>query len=424
MGAAPRPGRAGRSIDLSRSLRIGLYENLPPGGAKRSAYEFGRYLARRHVVELYTLRPATTEGFDLAPEAARVYRYRYSPLFGLLDRRLDHGRYAPRSFTLFEPLRRLHRRIARDMLSRNYDVVLAHTDAMTQAPYLLRWTGRRGVYYCHEVLRVAREAAIRAAHRAELRRSRQPVGSFRVLEDAYVMRRWVSSDRATARAAGRILVNSGYTREQVWAAYAKPADVTYPGVDVEHFHPGAATSRRREVLSIGSPIAIKGHELIIRALGRINPSVGRPGLRIVAASLEGAGDLRALSLAQGVEIEMEGPISEQALVSRYQGAAATVCAARLEPFGLTPLESMACATPVIAIREAGFRESIVDRQTGLLVEPEEDALAGAIEELVNNEQLARELGAHGRDHVVEQWTWERRGKELESALQESISEWN
>jgi len=397
-------------------MHIAIYENLPMGGAKRAAYEFGRQLAMRHTVDLYRLDITNHDAFDLSAIARNVYEYRYAPYFGLLNARLRQGHLAPRSATLFGPLRRLHGTIARDLLARRYDVVLAHTDSMTQAPYLLQFIGDLGVYYCEEVLRIGREATLQRAHRQELASSPPPVGALRLAEDAVVMRRWIATNRRSAAAAGRIIANSVYTREQVFAAYGRQATVCYPGVDAAQFTPAGGSRRHAEVLSIGSPLSRKGHDLVIRAIAAIQPVTARPRLRIIAASTSGSEALQALAGGLGVELQLETNLDETALVARYRSALATVCAARLEPFGLTVLESMACGTPVVAIREAGFRETVVDRETGLLVEPNAAALGAAIAELAGDPVLVARLGGRAREVVLDHWTWEACGRALEDRL--------
>jgi len=397
-------------------MRIAIYENLPPGGAKRASFEFGRFLAGRHEVDLYRLSITDNRAFDLAPYAHQVYPYRFAPLGGLLDRRLAGGHYGPRSYTLFGPIRRLHRRIARDLRGRAYDVVLAHTDAMTQSPYLLRWLGDvPSVYYCQEVFRARYEPLVRALHRQRLRQSRFPVSTLRLIEDAWVLPRLAAADAVSASAAGTIAVNSQYSRERVVAAYHRDAVVCYLGVDTERFLPDPSVSRRREVLSIGSPPELKGHGLVIDALGRIPPE-RRPALRIVIASRADAADLEGRARNQSVALAIDASLDEAALADRYRSAIATICAASMEPFGLTALESMACGTPVIAVNEGGYRESIRDGVTGLLVDPNASALAAGIERVAIDHQLADALGHAGRASVMERWTWAHAGGRLEDVL--------
>jgi glycosyltransferase involved in cell wall biosynthesis len=397
-------------------MRIAIYENLPPGGAKRASFEFGRFLATRHEVDLYRLSITDNRAFDLAPLAHQVVTYRYAPLGGALNARLAGGHYAPRSYTLFGPLRRLHRRIAADLRQRAYDVVLAHTDAMTQGPYLLRWLGDvPSVYYCQEVFRARYEPEVMELHRQRLRQSRFPMSTLRLIEDAWVLPRLAAADAVSASAAGTIAVNSQYSRERVAAAYRRDAVVCYLGVDTERFQPDPAVTRRREVLSIGSPPLLKGHGLVIDALGRI-PAQRRPALRIVMAGRDGAADLERQANEQSVTLAIETALTEAALADRYRAALATIGAARLEPFGLTALESMACGTPVIAINEGGYRESVRDGVTGLLVEPTASALAAGIERLANDPQLADTLGQAGRAAVIDRWTWAHAGGRLEDVL--------
>ena len=397
-------------------MRIAIYENLPPGGAKRASFELGRFLAARHEVDLYRLSITDNRVFDLAPFVHQVYPYRFAPLGGLLDSRLARGHYAPRSYTLFGPLRRLHRKIASDLRGHAYDVVLAHTDAMSQAPYLLRWLGDvPSVYYCQEVFRARYEPLVRALHRQRLRQSRFPVSTLRLVEDAWVLPRLAAADAVSASAAGTIAVNSQYSRERVVAAYGRDAVVCYLGVDTERFQPDPSVTRRREVLSIGSPPQLKGHGLVIDALGRI-PAQRRPALRIVVARRADADDLERQARDRSVSLAIDVSLDEAALTDRYRGAIATVCAASLEPFGLTALESMACGTPVVAINEGGYRESIRDGVTGLLVEPTASALAAGIERLANDPQLADALSRAGRAAVLERWTWEHAGQRLDDIL--------
>lgn len=399
-------------------MRIAIYENLPPGGAKRASFEFGRYLAARHQVDLYRLSLTDNRAFDLAPLVRQVHVYPYRPLFGLLDRRLAAGHNAPRSYTLFGPLRRLHRRIASDLSGRDYDVVLAHTDAMTQAPYLLRWLrGTRSIYYCHEVLRITRERSLQIGHRGELARSRFPVGTARLLEDQLVRRRLSAADADSAAAAGGILVNSRYTREQVWSAYARDAEVCAPGVDSDRFRPERNARRDEEVLSVGGPPWLKGHALAIEALSRIPAGHSRPALRIVMPLRYDSTVLERLAQQRAVTLRVERGLDEASLVTRYQAAIATLCTARLEPFGLTALESMACGTPVVALDEAGYRESVLPGRTGLLVDPDPDAIAGAISGLIDDPRGAAAMGEAGREWVAREWTWDKAGRRLEIQLE-------
>jgi glycosyltransferase involved in cell wall biosynthesis len=72
-----------------------------------------------------------------------------------------------------------------------------------------------------------------------------------------------------------------------------------------------------------------------------------------------------------------------------------------EPFGLVPLEAMSCERPIVASRCGGIAETVVHGATGYTTAPGDvEALAGCIERLLRDHDLARVLGAAGRRHVA------------------------
>jgi glycosyltransferase involved in cell wall biosynthesis len=106
-------------------------------------------------------------------------------------------------------------------------------------------------------------------------------------------------------------------------------------------------------------------------------------------------------------------------MTRNNSVVVTLYAPIMEPFGFVPLESMACGTPVVGVREAGVRESVVHGVTGLLVEREPAELARAVEALLTDPNRAADMGRCGRACVQEHWTWERTPARLEGYLTEA-----
>lgn len=79
-----------------------------------------------------------------------------------------------------------------------------------------------------------------------------------------------------------------------------------------------------------------------------------------------------------------------------------------EPFGIPPVEAMAAGVPVIATRAGGIWETVEDGKTGILVEPDNlDALAEAIQRLLENEERRNAMGKAGRKRAVELFSYER-----------------
>ncbi len=130
-----------------------------------------------------------------------------------------------------------------------------------------------------------------------------------------------------------------------------------------------------------------------------------------------------LQLAERLDVELilSGNVTEERLRELYNEALVTVYAPIREPFGLVSLESMACGTPVVGVREGGLTETIIPGETGYTVERDPRAFAGAVQALLADPGLARQLGSNGRSHVLENWTWDQAVKTLEGHFEAVIN---
>jgi D-inositol-3-phosphate glycosyltransferase len=91
-----------------------------------------------------------------------------------------------------------------------------------------------------------------------------------------------------------------------------------------------------------------------------------------------------------------------------RSADAVVCAPWYEPFGIVPLEAMACGAPVVATAVGGQIDSVVDGVTGVHVPPREPAaLAAALRALLDHPELRRDLGAAGVQRARERFAHHR-----------------
>ena len=79
-----------------------------------------------------------------------------------------------------------------------------------------------------------------------------------------------------------------------------------------------------------------------------------------------------------------------------------------EPFGMVVTEAMSCECPVISTYTGAIPEIVVQGTTGLLVKPDEpQALAGAILQLLSNENLRKKMGKEGRKRVEQEFSWDK-----------------
>ncbi len=336
-------------------MRIAVYHNLPPGGALRVLYDFVRRAAGEHEFDLYTVDLGRFDHFayasdraepqDLTPWVAHSYRYPVVP--AAIARVLPASAWSMSASTW---MHRVHRRIATDINARGYDVALVNSCSITHTPSVLRRLRVPSLHYMQEPRRRTFEADYQEPD-AGMPLPRRAAAALR---ERFLRR----DDRAAAMAADRIACNSYYSAESIQRAYGRGAVVSYLGVDTDVFDLGEEAHSANEaasVLSVGALDRTKGHDLIVRAVALL-PTTDRPAIDLVYERVdpEYRAELDALAGDLGVRLRFHTGISDDDLVRLYRSAAVTVVAARLEPFGLVPLESIACGTPVVAVREGGL----------------------------------------------------------------------
>jgi glycosyltransferase involved in cell wall biosynthesis len=308
----------------------------------------------------------------------------------------------------------LARQIAREIDSLNYDLVYVHPDKWTQAPTLLSYVHSPTVYYAQESLRASYEPEI---PRPYLKGNwRTVLDSFDPLIALY-KRSLARIDQRNTRRANHILTNSRFTAVNIQNIYKREAHTIYLGVDSDTFRPLPQVKKENYVLSVGELRPNKGYDFLIKSISLI-PKEVRPPLRIVgnATMPQEYSFLLNLAQANDVDLEIEVMVDLETLILRYNQAALLVYAPVLEPFGLVALEAMACNTAVVGVNEGGVQESVLHGQTGLLVERDLVQFAEAVQYLLCDPELAALYGKNGRQHVLNNWTWEQSAAAIEQQL--------
>ncbi|MBI2327563.1 glycosyltransferase [Candidatus Curtissbacteria bacterium] len=100
----------------------------------------------------------------------------------------------------------------------------------------------------------------------------------------------------------------------------------------------------------------------------------------------------------GPNVEFLGFVEDSELAELYCGARAFLALAQDEDFGITPVEAMLCGTPVIAFDGGGYRETVIQRKTGLFFDP---ATAGSLTLAINNFLDMEKKGEWDRDFIKE-----------------------
>lgn len=396
-------------------MKIAIYHNLPSGGGKRALYEMTRRLAAQHALDVYTLSCAEHDFCDLRPFAQHHFVTPFTPL-PLARRPFGRVNQGVRALTLI----RAHRQqqaIAQQIDAAHYDVVFAHNCQFLQSPSVLSYLRTPSVYYCGEPPRLIYEPRIPRPYNTltTVQRAVNVIDPFPALYRSTLRR----LDRRNTQAATRVLTNSAYSRESVYRIYSITARVGYLGVDTELFRP-LPVPKENFVLSVGMINPQKGFAFLIRSLALLEPD-RRPTLVIVCNNADPREQVYLTALAEElhVAVEYRTLIPDDELVRLYNQARLTVYAPVMEPFGFVPLESMACRTPVVGVREAGVRESVIDGETGLLVDRDPAQMAAAIAALLDRPSEADRLGNNGRSCVATKWTWDTAIENIERQLVET-----
>ncbi len=188
------------------------------------------------------------------------------------------------------------------------------------------------------------------------------------------------------------------------------------GVDTELFTPDgprARTAGRPRVLAVGRLVERKGVDTVIRALA-LTPEAelvvaGGPPRDGLDADRH-VRRLRAVAQALGVQdrVSFLGSVSRRRMPALMRSADVVTCVPWYEPFGMVPLEAMACGVPVIASAVGGLTDTVVDGATGILVPPRApEALAKALRSLLADPVRRAAYGIAGADRARARYSWDR-----------------
>ena len=199
------------------------------------------------------------------------------------------------------------------------------------------------------------------------------------------------------------------------------------GVDRVRFHPVPVDRARRAIgltpgtpwlLQLGRMVPRKGVDDAIRAVAMVRHTHDIPARLLVVGGETEAPDaqptpelerLRAVARDTDVAdaVTFVGRRSGDALRFYYSAADVFITLPWYEPFGMTPLEAMACGTPVVGSRVGGLKYTIRDGETGFLVPPHDpSAAAERIAFLCAHPAIREKFGAEALRDVQHRFAWE------------------
>lgn len=395
-------------------MKIAVFHNLSSGGAKRALYGNVKFLSKNHEIDVFIPSTANEDYLSLKsivnnlkvfPVKDTIPQFLYSTI-----------KYFPSKTNLNE-LQKTQQVIAEEINKGDYDVVLSEQDRYTMAPFILRYIKKPLVYYCQQPNNFRYDISKKLYKESGL-------GYKNLIESLYLElfnSKIVKQDIKYSNYSKYMVTNSNFSKKIILKSYGIESHVSYLGVDNKLFKP-LNLSKENFVLSVGQCIPEKGFEFILKSLNQINKDL-RPVFVLVTdhGNIHWKDYLEKMAVKLDVKLKILNLISDEELVLLYNKAKMVVYAPYCEPFGLVPLESMSCGTPVVGVGDGGVKETVINGKTGILTGRSIELFAKAVESLLNHPENIEKMGKESIKVANTFWTLNNSGKRLFNHLNNAIN---
>jgi glycosyltransferase involved in cell wall biosynthesis len=268
----------------------------------------------------------------------------------------------------------------------------------------------------HHPITVDREIAIRSV--------RSPWKKLKHL-------RWysfVEMQKRVSKRLPRIITVSECAKKDIQKDFsipAKPFRVVPNGIDTNLFYPIPEIPREKNriIVTNSADTPLKGLYYLLQAIAEI---VKKRKIRLIVIGTpkKNGGIVKLIQkLGIGKYITFTGRIDDAAFVRQYAKAAMAVVPSVYEGFGLPVGEAMACGVPVISTTGGALPEVVGD--AGVLVPPADyQALASAINHLLDHPDYARKIGDAGYKRLQEHFTWKKAAEKTVRVYREVMNDYS
>ena len=238
-----------------------------------------------------------------------------------------------------------------------------------------------------------------------------------------VWRRKVSVD--VYHEARTVICISGKVQEILRAGTPARSAIVYNGAnpilfspnpdEMEPFHP--------EILVVGNLLPSKGHELVLRALGRLKLSFPQLRCRIIGEGPE-RGPFEALARDLGIaqRVQFVGRQRRSEVAEAMRRCSVFALPSWNEGLGCVYLEAMSCGKPVVACRGQGIEELIDHGKNGWLIPVDGlEELVQGLSVLLGSPELRVAIGAAARQTILEKLTVSHQAQHLARIYRQAIA---
>lgn len=392
---------------------------MTSGGSKRELYEFTKRLKRDgNSIYLFTNSEEKNQYLDLTNLVDKVYIFPFNRIqyisFTLPFFKSILNLFISR-FNIYKIIN-VSKKMARVIDKKNCEYVFIHHNKhYVQSPFLIKYLKTKSIYFCAEPQRTIYDRALLSKLR-NLEGDKNNIlknlyfnltNSFDEMCKKSLIKKIEKYDYENINQCNLVLTNSYFSRENILSAYGVDAKVVHLGGDVFGINSKKNKNyKNKQILTMGSINPIKCFDIIIKALGIIKKEL-RPNLVIIGNSVNKnyLKKLKKLSIEYNVDVNIQINISDSELEFFFKESSLFVYTPYLEPLGLAPLEAMVFGLPVIAVKEGGLRETIIDNYSGFLVDRDVNELSGKVLKILNDQDLFDKMSKNNKNQIIKYWNW-------------------
>lgn len=262
-------------------------------------------------------------------------------------------------------------------------------------------------------------------------------------KDGFPDERFEIEDRVVAEADG-IIAECPQDLDDLVTLYNAPRtsiEVIPCGYDPLEMQPMDKLQARRKlglppadevILHLGRMVPRKGADNVIRGFARyVKENKKNSKLIIVGGESDKPDARKTPEIGRLMQIAQQEMISDQVLFAGrcsrrnlkiyYSAADVFVTTPWYEPFGITPVEAMACGTPVIGAAVGGIKYTVKHGETGFLVPPNDpEALGQELSHFMNNPELKKKFAKNSILRAHGEFRWELMSEQVEKFLKEKM----
>jgi D-inositol-3-phosphate glycosyltransferase len=256
----------------------------------------------------------------------------------------------------------------------------------------------------------------------------------------------IAVEQRVARTVDRVIAQCPAERVELVEEYGvDPGRVAIipAAVNTQRFRPLERAAARRAiglhedeptVVYVGRMLPRKDVRNVVAAVGELHRRYGLPARLLLvggdnrpdSAAAREVALLHKLAVEHGIGdwVQFYGPQQPDDLRQFYCAGDVAVTTPWYEPFGLTPLEAMACGRPVVGSNVGGLSFTIQHGVTGMLVPPRRsDELAAVLDQLLRQPETRASMGRQGRARVKREFTWATTARRTAALYESLLDEW-